>query len=104
MGLSRNKVAVPEGAAGTTPFWRVRFRSSSTEALAKVKVIQRRTPVKEFFNLSAIDIMIRLSGRTKLSVSIANSGAFRGKATIFDILTQSDKFLRPRGFRQKFIE
>ena len=23
MGLSRNKVAVPEGAAGTTPFWRV---------------------------------------------------------------------------------
>ena len=21
MGLSRNKVAVPEGAAGTTPFW-----------------------------------------------------------------------------------
>ena len=22
MGLSRNKVAVPEGAAGTPPFWR----------------------------------------------------------------------------------
>ena len=24
MGLSRNKVAVPEGAAGTPPFWRIR--------------------------------------------------------------------------------
>ena len=24
MGLSRNKVAVPEGAAGTPPFWSVR--------------------------------------------------------------------------------
>ena len=23
MGLSRNKVAVPEGAAGTPPFWRI---------------------------------------------------------------------------------
>ena len=23
MGLSRNKVAVPEGAAGTPPFWRL---------------------------------------------------------------------------------
>ena len=23
MGLSRNKVAVPEGAAGTPPFWRM---------------------------------------------------------------------------------
>ncbi len=23
LGLSRNKVAVPEGAAGTPPFWRV---------------------------------------------------------------------------------
>ena len=26
MGLSRNKVAVPEGAAGTPPFWSERFR------------------------------------------------------------------------------
>ena len=25
MGLSRNKVAVPEGAAGTPPFWRGRL-------------------------------------------------------------------------------
>ena len=25
MGLSRNKVAVPEGAAGTPPFWRERY-------------------------------------------------------------------------------
>ena len=25
LGLSRNKVAVPEGAAGTPPFWRVRL-------------------------------------------------------------------------------
>ncbi len=26
MGLSRNKVAVPEGAAGTPPFWRERLQ------------------------------------------------------------------------------
>ena len=26
MGLSRNKVAVPEGAAGTPPFWRGPYR------------------------------------------------------------------------------
>jgi hypothetical protein len=26
LGLSRNKVAVPEGAAGTPPFWRRRAR------------------------------------------------------------------------------
>jgi hypothetical protein len=25
LGLSRNKVAVPEGVAGTPPFWRVIF-------------------------------------------------------------------------------
>ena len=28
MGLSRNKVAVPEGAAGTPPFWRILKRGS----------------------------------------------------------------------------
>ena len=39
MGLSRNKVAVPEGAAGTPPFWRRKEDScrSSTEAQAEVK-------------------------------------------------------------------
>ena len=30
MGLSRNKVAVPEGAAGTPPFWR-RLKHASAE-------------------------------------------------------------------------
>ena len=32
MGLSRNKVAVPEGAAGTPPFWR---RSPGKETSSK---------------------------------------------------------------------
>ena len=37
MGLSRNKVAVPEGAAGTPPFWRI---------LKGVPVAARRKPSK----------------------------------------------------------
>ena len=35
MGLSRNKVAVPEGAAGTPPFWSV-YPEYKTEAHAEV--------------------------------------------------------------------
>ena len=35
MGLSRNKVAVPEGAAGTPPFWSV-YPYFKTEAHAAV--------------------------------------------------------------------
>ena len=40
MGLSRNKVAVPEGAAGTPPFWRRKrgYSRSSAAANAKAKV------------------------------------------------------------------
>ena len=34
MGLSRNKVAVPEGAAGTPPFWR-RLKHASAEVFKK---------------------------------------------------------------------
>ena len=34
MGLSRNKVAVPEGAAGTPPFWRDVDRKVSSFVLA----------------------------------------------------------------------
>ena len=34
MGLSRNKVAVPEGAAGTPPFWR-RLKYASAEVFKK---------------------------------------------------------------------
>ena len=43
MGLSRNKVAVPEGAAGTPPFWSFAARP---KALAEGQVI-KRTPFDE---------------------------------------------------------
>ena len=35
MGLSRNKVAVPEGAAGTPPFWSERFRKKKNEGSSR---------------------------------------------------------------------
>ena len=52
MGLSRNKVAVPEGAAGTPPFWRGGSQScdfcyrhkKSKEADCKPEVRLKDTP------------------------------------------------------------
>ena len=41
MGLSRNKVAVPEGAAGTTPFWRV-VLDAARPSVSEVKVIKEQ--------------------------------------------------------------
>ena len=71
MGLSRNKVAVPEGAAGTTPFWRVvldaaRPERSEGQGHQRTSPLQRRVR----FNLSLFDNTIRLSVRAYLSVSV----------------------------------
>ena len=37
MGLSRNKVAVPEGAAGTPPFWKYELSGETDAILLKTK-------------------------------------------------------------------
>ena len=45
MGLSRNKVAVPEGAAGTPPFWRVSTQVNTLKSNPKgVPDAARRKP------------------------------------------------------------
>ena len=36
MGLSRNKVAVPEGVAGTPPFWSASFGATLVESVCEV--------------------------------------------------------------------
>ena len=41
MGLSRNKVAVPEGAAGTPPFWRRGFPTQLDRSASEGQVSQR---------------------------------------------------------------
>ena len=41
MGLSRNKVAVPEGAAGTPPFWSV----GSWEAIQATSEVRNLRPL-----------------------------------------------------------
>ena len=46
MGLSRNKVAVPEGAAGTTPFWSLFLKQLDLSA-AKVKMIKGTNPTSK---------------------------------------------------------
>ena len=40
MGLSRNKVAVPEGAAGTPPFWRDGYKVEKQVRLNPVLLVR----------------------------------------------------------------
>ena len=54
MGLSRNKVAVPEGAAGTPPFWRI--LQSDLKEYAKTLV----HPVLPVLTLTVIYICIEI--------------------------------------------
>ena len=65
MGLSRNKVAVPEGAAGTTPFWRVvldaaRPKRSEGQGHQRTSPLQRRV----YLIIPSYDWLVILS-RTK---------------------------------------
>ena len=46
MGLSRNKVAVPEGAAGTPPFWKYEL-SGETDAILFFNKERRRFGVRD---------------------------------------------------------
>ena len=43
MGLSRNKVAVPEGAAGTPPFWSVKIVREKSRAVETLKSERKTT-------------------------------------------------------------
>ena len=47
MGLSRNKVAVPEGAAGTPPFWRDVDREVSSFGLCYTEFVYPNKETKE---------------------------------------------------------
>ena len=60
MGLSRNKVAVPEGAAGTPPFWSVstkRKRSQHSQECVD------EAQAESTYAKSRVSIEERLSGR-----------------------------------------
>ena len=46
MGLSRNKVAVPEGAAGTPPFWSGTVLTVSAVAISLVRPVLFNWPNK----------------------------------------------------------
>ena len=47
MGLSRNKVAVPEGAAGTPPFWSGDSHSSIPASNSGQKKEERKTRIRK---------------------------------------------------------
>ena len=53
MGLSRNKVAVPEGAAGTPPFWRDALEEEILEALESLENLE---DLEALENLEKIDL------------------------------------------------
>ena len=56
--LSRNKVAVPEGAAGTPPFWRDLFSSDLSELVLTISFLQfihEMTPKTSSVNLLTIE-------------------------------------------------
>ena len=51
MGLSRNKVAVPEGAAGTPPFWRDALEEEILEALESLDNLENLDNLDNLENL-----------------------------------------------------
>ena len=68
MGLSRNKVAVPEGAAGTPPFWRVRLLVDLVDKYLSIHV-HKLTVIKKIkeplvrFLLVLTDTVLRIRER-----------------------------------------
>ena len=68
MGLSRNKVAVPEGAAGTPPFWRVRLLVDLVDKYLSIHV-NKLTVIKKIkeplvrFLLVLTDTVLRIRER-----------------------------------------
>ena len=68
MGLSRNKVAVPEGAAGTPPFWRVRLLVDLVDKylsihVNKLTVIKMKKNLWFVFLLVLTDTVLRIRER-----------------------------------------
>ena len=51
MGLSRNKVAVPEGAAGTPPFWRDALEEENLEDLEALDNLENLENLEDLGNL-----------------------------------------------------
>ena len=45
MGLSRNKVAVPEGAAGTPPFWST-SKEQDLGRISPIRLVRLMSPTK----------------------------------------------------------
>ena len=71
MGLSRNKVAVPEGAAGTPPFWSTvltQFRVDSLEFREGPSLIGSHSSlVLNFMSVKIITIFDILKAKANLS-------------------------------------
>ena len=89
MGLSRNKVAVPEGAAGTTPFWRVVLDAARPER-SEGQDHQRTSPLTlGLLSTFLINEIGSVPSCTVVCISIASTPP-GVDTTIFDILTQND--------------
>ena len=59
MGLSRNKVAVPEGAAGTPPFWRGVLEEEILEDLENLESLENLDNLENLENLEKSDLRKR---------------------------------------------
>ena len=66
MGLSRNKVAVSEGAAGSPPFYgeRVMIQTESLRKFKRFKIDEERFLMSNVVQYSVIKILLRIVGVT----------------------------------------
>ena len=89
MGLSRNKVAVPEGAAGTPPFWNQGVREDRNLQLNLKKGTNKVTNscllTNKFISLYIVREKVE---RATLAVQVCASllSSLKRETTIFDIL------------------
>ena len=87
MGLSRNKVAVPEGAAGTPPFWRDDYSYGAEKDDLKVRF---SSCTHHLFNeIGERDTLYNIQGWPEEVGSTPHSPPCLQGKKIFDILTQA---------------